>query len=280
MQLPTIYEKKTYDIDFPIQLFYEHRNQNALYYGPHWHEEIEFNYVTRGSSVVTLEQQEYTLTEGSLLIINSNTLHSAHCTSVPYTCKVIAFCPENLLERFSIQNFLFHPFIENDPQIDYYMEQIFKECEEQQIAYKANCKSYITQLLVYLCRNYMSDILSDRMSEQRKSRLLRLNPVLLYIDEHFTEPISNRQLADIMYLNEDHFCHLFSQSLGISPQKYIAHLRLDKAQELILAKEHTITEIAQMVGYQDYNHFGRQFRRRFNCTPQEMSKQHVRAKEI
>lgn len=274
------YEKKPYDIDFPVQLFYERRNQTGLYCSAHWHEEIEFTYVLRGSAIVTLEQHEYTLTKGSFLIANSNTLHSAICTSAPYSCKVMAFCPQNLMEKFTIQNLLFHPYIENDPQIDYYMEKIFSECEEQHLAYKDSCKAYITQLLVYLSRNYMADIMSDRISEQRKSRLTRLNQVLLYIDEHYTEEISNKKLANIMYLSEDRFCHLFRQSLGVSPQRYITGIRLQKAQELILTKEHSVTEIARMVGYQDYNHFGRQFRRCFNCTPNEMAKQNVRTKEI
>lgn len=280
MEVLEIYEKKTYDIDFPVQLFYEHRTEEGLYFLPHWHEEIEFNYVISGTSVITIEQQEYSLEKGTLAIVNSNTLHSACVTYAPYSCKVIAFSPSNLVERFTLQNMLFQPFIKDDPQIDYYMTQIFKECEEQQSAYKDNCKAYITQLLVYLCRNYMSDILSERISAQRITKLTLLNQVLLYIDEHYTEPISNKQLANIMYLSEDYFCHLFRKNVGVAPQIYIKQIRLEKARELILSKEFSITEVARMVGYQDYNHFGRQFRRYFNCTPNEMAKQNVMTKKF
>lgn len=274
------YEKKVYDIDFPVQLFYEHRNECCAYYGAHWHDEIEFNYVTEGSAVITLDQQEYTVSKGSLLIINSNSLHKAQCTSVPYTCKVIAFRASDMMEKFAIENILFHPLICNDPQVDYYMEKIFDECEQQGTAYKDSCKAYITLLLIYLSRTHMSESLSKKDTAQRQHRLLRFNQVLFYIDENYSRPITNKELADIMYMSVGHFSYLFNETIGMAPQKYIAHLRLEKAKELLLSKKYSTTQVASMVGYQDYNHFGRQFKKLFFCTPQEMLKQNVMAKEV
>ena len=272
------YEKKVYDIDFPVQVFYEHRNKCCLYYGAHWHEEIELTYITEGSVTITLDQKEYHLSKGDLLIINSNSLHKAQCTSVPYTCRVIAFRASDMMEKFPIQNFLFQPLIRNDLQIGQYIEQIFDECQKQDIAYKDGCKAYITLLLTYLSRHYASGTLSDRESLQRQKQLQRFNEVLLFIDENYSQPISNQQLADTMYMSVGHFSNLFTETIGMPPQKYIAHLRLEKAKELLLSKKYSTTQVASMVGYQDYNHFGRQFKRLYFCTPQEMLKQNVMSK--
>lgn len=273
------FEKKVYDIDFPVQVFYEHRNRCCLYYGSHWHEEIEFTYVTEGSVIITLDQQEYTLSKGDLLIINSNSLHKAQCISVPYTCKVIAFRASDMMEKFAIQNILFNPLIQSDPQIDYYMERIFDECEKQNIAYKDSCKAYITHLLIYLSRNHMAEALTSKENAQRQAQLLRFNKVLLFIDENYSRPITNQELADIMYMSVGHFANLFNKIIGIAPQKYINHMRLDKAKELLLSKKYTTTQVASLVGFQDYNHFGRQFKKYFFCTPQEMLKQNIMSKD-
>ena len=274
------FEKKTYDIDFPVQMFYEHRNRCCLYYDSHWHEEIEFTYVTEGSVIITLDQQEYTLSKGDLLIINSNSLHKAQCITVPYTCKVIAFRTSDMMEKFAIQNVLFNPLIQNDPQIDYYMERIFDECEKQNIAYKDSCKAYITHLLIYLSRNYMAEALTSKENAQRQAQLLRFNKVLLFIDENYSRPITNQELADIMYMSVGHFANLFNKIIGIAPQKYINRMRLDKAKELLLSKKYTTTQVASLVGFQDYNHFGRQFKKHFLCTPQEMLKQNIMSKDV
>lgn len=274
------YEKKEFDIDFPVQVFYEHRNRPSLYYGSHWHEEIELTYVAEGSAIIRLEQQEYSLSKGDLLIINGNSLHEAKCISTPYTCKVIAFRTADMMEKFAIQNILFTPLIHQDPQIDYYMERIFDECEEQRIAYKDSCKAYITLLLAYLSRYYMTDALSDTEAIRRKNQLLRFNEVLLFIENNYSYPITNQQLADIMYMSVGHFANLFNKTIGMAPQKYINAMRLDKAKELLLSKKYSVSQVASLVGFQDYNNFGRQFKKHFFCTPQEMLKQNVMSKDI
>lgn len=278
MDTREVYEKKIYDEDLPAQLSCEQRNEEGLYFWPHWHEEIEILYVTEGSARITLEQQEYFLEKGSMIIVNSNELHSGYCESTPYVCKVLSFKPQNLITDDASRNVLFQPLVVKDKQIDAFMEAIFNECEERQFAYKDNCKALLTQFLIYLSRNYMSDMLSDKISEKRKRNLVRLNQVLCYIDEHSAERISNKELADMMYLSEDRFGHLFRKNVGVPPQQYINEMRLQKAKELIQSTEHTITEIARMVGFQDYNHFGRQFLRFYGCTPREAQRSGVLTK--
>ena len=279
MSTREVYEKKVFDIDFPVQITYEQRNEEGLYFWPHWHEEIEFNYVTEGSAKIVLEQQEYVLEKGSMIIVNTNELHSGYCESTPYKCIVVSFKPQDLIEKIASMNIIFKPMVVNDPQIDFYMEQIFQECEEKKLAYEDNCKALLTQLLIYLSRNYMSETQSDKISKSRKNNLTRLNQVLCYIEEHFGERISNKELADMIYLSEDRFGHLFRKNIGVSPQQYISQLRIEKARQLIQANEHTITEIARMVGFQDYNHFGRQFRRFYGCTPRELQRQGIVTKK-
>lgn len=279
MDTREVYEKKIYDYDLPAQIFRERRNEEGLYFWPHWHEEIEILYVTAGSARITLEQQEYLLEKDSMIIVNSNELHSGYCESTPYICQVLSLKPENLITEVGSQNVLFQPFITGDPKISMFMQEIFTECEEQKLAYKDNCKALLTQFLVYLSRNYMSDMLSDKISAKRKRNLTRLNQVLCYIDEHSAEHISNKDMADMMYLSEDRFGHLFRKNVGVSPQQYIQGIRLQKAKELIQSTEHTITEISRIVGFQDYNHFGRQFQKRYGCTPREAQKQRVLTKD-
>ena len=220
------------------------------------------------------------MSKGDLLIINGNSLHEAKCISTPYTCKVIAFRTADMMEKFAIQNILFTPLIHQDPQIDYYMERIFDECEEQRIAYKDSCKAYITLLLAYLSRYYMTDALSDTEAIRRKNQLLRFNEVLLFIENNYSYPITNQQLADIMYMSVGHFANLFNKTIGMAPQKYINAMRLDKAKELLLSKKYSVSQVASLVGFQDYNNFGRQFKKHFFCTPQEMLKQNVMSKDI
>lgn len=264
--------KKEFDISFPIQLAHEQYNEKGYYFSPHWHEEIEFYYVTEGSAKITLEHQEYLLEKGSMVIVNANELHSGYCESAPYSCKIISFNPQDLTEEISSLNIIFRPLVVQNPQVDFYIKQIFNECEEKDMGYMDNCRALLIHLLVYLSRNYAVEMQSDRISKARRNNLVRLNQILRYIDEHLADHISNQELADMVYLSENRFGHLFRQNVGISPQLYINQLRMQKAEQLVLSTDYSITEIARMVGFHDYNYFGRQFRQYFGCTPREMRK--------
>ena len=54
------------------------------------------------------------------------------------------------------------------------------------------------------------------------------------------------------------------------PLRYLNSLRLRKARNLLQNKEHSVTEIARVVGFNNYNHFGRLFRKRYGCTPNDV----------
>ena len=63
------------------------------------------------------------------------------------------------------------------------------------------------------------------------------------------------------------FGHLFREVVGQPPLKYINQIRLRKAMNLLKTGAYTVTEVADAVGFQDYNHFGRLFRKTYGTTP-------------
>ena len=46
-------------------------------------------------------------------------------------------------------------------------------------------------------------------------------------------------------------------------------MRLKKAMHLLKSGNYSAAEVADAVGFSDYNHFGRLFRRYYQCTPME-----------
>ncbi len=88
-----------------------------------------------------------------------------------------------------------------------------------------------------------------------------------YIEDNYSEPITNKELAAVIHVSEYRFCHLFKESLGQSPLSFINEVRLKKAFHLLEQKEMTIAEIAAAVGFQDYNNFGRLFRKYYGFAP-------------
>lgn len=265
-----LYEKKIIrDEEFPVQLESHILNRTGSYFELHWHEHLELHYIREGTGHFQLDQQQYPATPGTLIIANSNELHWGFCDTYPYLDQRLVFSVEDISKKLFQMNLLFQNAIAYDPQIDGFMTQIWQEFADKNIGYKQNAKASTTQLLVYLSRNYATQILTPEDSLRRKKTLERLNQVILYIESHYTESITNQQLADLIFLSKDRFEHLFREHIGIAPLQYINELRLKKAMILLKNQDLSITEIATAVGFSDYNHFGRLFRKYYGCAPKD-----------
>jgi AraC family transcriptional regulator len=92
-----------------------------------------------------------------------------------------------------------------------------------------------------------------------------------YIEEHLSEEISIRALAERTGYSFYHFCHVFRSCNGMSPGEYIRQKRLSQAA-LALSCGRPVTEVAMDFGYGTHSGFTRAFSRRFGITPSEYKK--------
>lgn len=264
-----LYEKKILkDKDFPIQMFIDARDGRECCFAPHWHEQLELHYVVDGETIIRLEQKEYLARKGDLVIANSNILHEGICEGHMETMVVI-FAMEDFSRELADKNVIFQALVSSDQEISRIMMSICGEYKRQEIGYRLICKGKLLELLAYLVRHYALEMLSEQDSARRREKLERLNIVYQYIENHYPEPINNRQLAELIHISEGRFNHIFKESAGMAPLQYINETRLKKAMNLLKNGGFTTTEVAGAVGFSDYNHFGRLFRRRFGCAPME-----------
>jgi AraC family transcriptional regulator len=78
-----------------------------------------------------------------------------------------------------------------------------------------------------------------------------------YVAAHLDEPIEVATLAKLVGRSPFHFSRLFSRSVGMSPHRYIVHLRLKRAVELIRTGRCGLAEIAARTGFADQSHLSR-----------------------
>jgi AraC family transcriptional regulator len=82
-----------------------------------------------------------------------------------------------------------------------------------------------------------------------------------YIVSNIGEPIEVAALAKIAGRSPFHFSRVFSRSVGVSPHRYIVHLRLQRALELARSGQGGLAEIAVRTGFADQSHLWRWVRR-------------------
>jgi AraC family transcriptional regulator len=82
-----------------------------------------------------------------------------------------------------------------------------------------------------------------------------------YILAHLDEPIDIATLANIAGRSPFHFTRVFARSVGITPHRYVVHLRLQRAIELIRDERAALAEAAAQTGFADQSHLSRWVRR-------------------
>ncbi len=98
---------------------------------------------------------------------------------------------------------------------------------------------------------------------------LIFNNAKRYIEENLSSNISVDALAKHLGLHRTSLYRLFKKTVGISVTKYILNIRMDKAAYYLLNTRLSLSEISLMVGFSDYAHFFRTFKKTFGFGPTE-----------
>ncbi|MCD1261769.1 response regulator [Paenibacillus athensensis] len=103
----------------------------------------------------------------------------------------------------------------------------------------------------------------------RESHREDIRELLRFLQEHYAEEISLKLAADRLKLNESYLSYLFKKETQIGFSEYINQLRVDKAAELLLHTDLPGYAIAERVGYENVNYFGRIFKKIKGLSPQQ-----------
>ncbi len=66
---------------------------------------------------------------------------------------------------------------------------------------------------------------------------------------------------------------LFKAKTGKNFKDYLSNLRIQKAEELLMRPEFKISEVAELVGYNDSGYFIKVFKNKLGCTPNQFREQ-------
>ena len=94
-----------------------------------------------------------------------------------------------------------------------------------------------------------------------------IQKAVVYMNAHFQENPKMSDVAEMCHLNENYFCRLFKNSVGMNYKEYLKKLKLEYAMKLIRNTNLSMTEIAEKCGYETQSHFNREFKNYYEQTP-------------
>ena len=91
----------------------------------------------------------------------------------------------------------------------------------------------------------------------------------LFVQTHFSEPITVRDAASLIDYSDAHFMRVFRKETGVTFGEYLADYRLRYASYLLREQPDSIGAIASMCGFDNFSYFIRRFRRKYGMSPRE-----------
>lgn len=132
------------------------------------------------------------------------------------------------------------------------------------------------ELLVYHLRHLL--ILLHRQinaKPKNKTRALteEMNSAVRFFHENYNKPICIEEYAITHHMSVSWFIRNFKEYTQMTPAQYILSLRISNAQTLLETTDYNITEIADIIGYDNPLYFSRIFKKQNGMSPSEFRKQ-------
>ncbi len=124
------------------------------------------------------------------------------------------------------------------------------EFNEKENNYTASMKA------ISLVSHFLSSIQLKTSGELHRSKAKKALEIL---KNHCEKGISNTELASKISMSTNSFLRFFRQNFGITPQKYLRQLRIERACFMLHYTDKSIKEIADSLGFSDRYHFTKVF---------------------
>lgn len=98
-----------------------------------------------------------------------------------------------------------------------------------------------------------------------------------YVKRNINKNILRSDVADYVHLNEEYFSRVFKANTGVTFKDYVLIEKMKTAQFLLGNTRLSVGIIASKVGYDNFSHFSKMFKKITNQTPQEYRKDHQKS---
>jgi AraC family transcriptional regulator len=118
-----------------------------------------------------------------------------------------------------------------------------------------------------------------RMKSRESLAAWQLRKLMSHIDTNLSGAIRIRDLGALLDLSSSHLTRAFKSSVGMSPYQFVIRRRVERAQQLIRATQHSLAQVALDCGLNDQSSLCRLFRQLVGQTPDRWRRENAAPSE-
>lgn len=257
----------------------------------HNHEFMELIYVYHGQCVNYADGRAVYMKQGTLCFMAPETIHALVANedddiiiNVLLEKRSFSEYFEDLIQKKGIIGSFFrdvlfgrseNPYMMftnengNNSEIDKLFLQIFLESKNKELSYQEMIALKLRMAFICIERNNKMTLVKPKLRVKSKNEIIEA--IINYIAIHCND-VTLSKISGIFSYSETYLSKLIKEQTGSNFKDLLETDRLNQAKYLIENTNLPLADISQRVGYFDYSHMSRSFKRMLNITPKSLRK--------
>ena len=270
-----LFEKITYQDDFPINITIANIDEYPL----HYHQDIEFVYVLKGEVRLKNGYWYYTLKEGDIFTNAGHEVHNLTSTGKDNVVALMQISTRHFsqyfptLSRSCYRTYSNNPTSKKHDSLREKLLQILLHYSIKSFNYKSEC-TYLMVDVIKLLEKYFNLFAfegnvvinfesSDLITVERISRIIN------YIYQYYAQRITLEDLAEIEHLSTFYLSHIIKNCTGMNFRDFLCFARVEWSEIELLDTDKKISQVARDVGFSTTAYYEKHFEKWFKRTPAE-----------
>ena len=251
-----------------IQNIFGKRNQFQIQ--QHGRIDYALHYIFEGKCTVEIDSERVEIGAGTFILFRPNEkrfyFYSEHVRTTAFYINFTGTGCEELLKELGLYDKKIVKGQKSE-KTEFIMDRLIRVYHRREEFWGNEAVGWLQTLLSNVARLAAGKDESINPTERES-----INIVLRYMLQNLSEEHPLSFYAEMSHLSVGRFSHLFKEITGRSPKQHLTHLRVEKAQIMLIHTSKTLSEIANAVGIPDPNYFTRIIKKHTGKTPGEYRK--------
>lgn len=150
--------------------------------------------------------------------------------------------------------------------IDQYIESLEFYFQHPGIVTDELLQLKLKELIILLMQTEKADTISDLLTGLFSPKTTTIREI---VETHLYSNLNIEELAALCHMSLSSFKRDFKNIYNQSPAAWLRNKRLEKARELLLLKDASVSDVAWRVGFRDLAHFSKSYRQQFGQNPSD-----------
>lgn len=250
----------------------------------HLHNSVEIIYVKRGIFTICADDKIYQMSAGDVILFRSNTIHyiiSGDQEGLYYVLKIQRDAIKNLSLPIYEEEYTLS--LSMDRQAQKYVwtkEEIDRDIPSMRTGLELLCKNSksnekfsdmilkiaVEMVLLAIMQSGGSSLHDSALTIGKETAQV-IYQATEYITKNYDKQITCQTLCQMSNMSYSYFSRMFKAVIGSSFKDYLNAVRVNRAENLIVNTNKSITEICHACGFNNTAYFSKVYKEIKGCTP-------------